>query len=522
MLSPALCALALAPDPAFATTASAISANGSHTCAITTAGGVKCWGINSYGQLGDGTTTQRTTPVDVSGLPSGVSAISAGYDHTCARTTAGGIKCWGYNVDGELGDGTATGRTTPVDVSGLPSGVSAVTAGYEDTCARTTAGGVKCWGYNGYGQLGDGTTTDSSTPVDVTGLTSGVTAISVGYYHACALTTAGGVKCWGGNSNGQLGDGTNTASLTPVDVTGLTSGVGAISASEYHTCALTTAGGVKCWGYNGNGRLGDGTTTQRNTPVDVSGLTGGVAAVSASEDHTCALTSAGGIKCWGYNASGQLGDGTTTQSRTPVDVTGFAGGGGPPPAPALGKSVNLTPVSGKVFVRLPGSSSFISLSQAGQLPTGSQIDSRYGSFKLTSATGKHRKLQSGTFSGAIVSVNQTRTGRDKGLTTFKLLLGLFPGAPSLKRCAARKASRGPLAHTASVLSAYRSRTHGRYRTRYGRASGSSVGTFWDTIVRCDGTLFKVYRGTVVVNDPVKHKTVFVRAGQKYLAQAKGK
>jgi len=299
---------------------SAIAAGGNHTCALTGGGGVKCWGRNDYGQLGDGTTTDRYTPVNVSGLASGVSAIAAGSNHTCALTAGGGVKCWGNNWDGQLGDGTTIERHAPVNVSGLASGVNAIASGKDHTCALTAGGGVKCWGYNSNGQLGDGTTIDRLTPVGVSGLASGVSAIAAGGHHTCARTTGGGVKCWGYNSNGQLGDGTNIDRYTPVDVSGLASGVSAIAAGQSHTCARTVGGGVKCWGNNFQGQLGDGTTIDRHTPVDVSGLASGVSAIAAGEIHTCARTTGGGVKCWGSNGYGQLGDGTTTDRHAPVDV----------------------------------------------------------------------------------------------------------------------------------------------------------------------------------------------------------
>jgi alpha-tubulin suppressor-like RCC1 family protein len=199
---------------------------------VTTAGGAKCWGSNTSGQLGDGTTTNRTTPVDVSGLTSNVAAVGAGGGHTCAlMTTAGGLRCWGYNGYGQLGDGAGGNqRTTPVDVSGLTSGVAAVAAGDYHTCAvMTPGGGLKCWGANYYGQLGDGTSGNQrATPVDVSGLTSGVAAVAGGVAYTCAVTTAGGLKCWGVNAYGQLGDGGNQRT-TPVWVVGFSPSVGGIA-----------------------------------------------------------------------------------------------------------------------------------------------------------------------------------------------------------------------------------------------------------------------------------------------------
>ena len=304
----------------------AIATGSEYTCALTTGGGVKCWGYNSYGQLGDGTTTDRWTPVDVNGLTSGIKAVATGFDHACALTISGGVKCWGYNYSRQLGDGTTINRLMPVDVSGLTSGVQAISAGASHTCALTISGGVKCWGANDYGGLGDGTTINRWMPVDVSGLTSGVQAIAAGLASTCALTTTGGVKCWGWNDRGQLGDGTTFTRLTPVDVSGLASGIQAIGVGWTHTCAVTMGGAVKCWGWNKYGGLGDGTTTNRLTPVDVSGLNSVIKVVAAGGGHTCALTTAGGVKCWGGNDAGQLGDGTTTNHWTPVDVSGLTGG----------------------------------------------------------------------------------------------------------------------------------------------------------------------------------------------------
>ena len=220
-----------------------------------------------------------------------------------------------------MGDGTTTDRTTPVDVSGLASGVTAIAAGVGHTCALTTGGGVKCWGDNGYGQLGDGTTTDRSTPVDVSGLASGVMAIAAGGSHTCALTTGGGVKCWGCNGYGQLGDGTTTASATPVDVSGLASGVTAIAAGMAHLCADDGRRGQVL---GGELHSASWATARRppSTPVKVNGLASGVLALAAGCRHTCALTTGGGVMSWGFNSAGQFG---VDPGWTPVDVVGFGG-----------------------------------------------------------------------------------------------------------------------------------------------------------------------------------------------------
>jgi alpha-tubulin suppressor-like RCC1 family protein len=286
-----------------------ITAGTNHTCVLTSEGGVKCWGTNEQGQLGDGTTARRTTAVDVSGLSSGVQSIAAGGYHTCAVMTGGGVKCWGFNNLGQLGDGTTTDRSVPTDVQGLLTGVSSIGGGGYHTCAVTMAGGLKCWGNNGDGQLGRGIVTPGGTaptPADVVGLTSGVLKVVGGGYHTCAVTTGGGLKCWGQNG-GQIGDGTTTRRTTPVDVSGLSAGVTSVAATFTHTCAVTSSGGVKCWGTGAFAQVGDGSyAVPRLTPTDVVGLDAGVSTVSGGNAGLCAVTAAGGVACWGSTSVGGL------------------------------------------------------------------------------------------------------------------------------------------------------------------------------------------------------------------------
>jgi len=323
---------ALDADAGASTTAAALSAGGYHTCALTRAGGAACWGLNSFGQIGDGNVSvDATVPVGVTGLSGGLAAVASGFIHSCALADAGTVKCWGDNESGQLGDGNApTDSDTPVAVSGLSEKIVALAGGVFHTCALTEAGGVRCWGKNDHGQLGNGDLgVDSAVPVAVQGLGNSVAAIAAGLYYTCAALRAGPVKCWGQNSQGQLGDGTFGADRdTPVTVGGLSGDAVALTAGEHHTCALTENGAVECWGSNTVGQLGDDTASggRSTTAVAVSGLSGGVAAIAAGGYHTCAITGSGALQCWGSNLNGQIGDGTTTDRHTPVDVDGFESG----------------------------------------------------------------------------------------------------------------------------------------------------------------------------------------------------
>jgi alpha-tubulin suppressor-like RCC1 family protein len=298
---------------------SPIAASDGHTCAINNNATVSCWGNNSYGQLGDGTTAIKTSPTAVLGL-SGVSAIATGYGHSCALKNNGTVSCWGFNGYGALGDGSTTNKSSPTAVLGL-SGVSAIATGAYHTCALKNNGTVSCWGYNGSGQLGDGTTISSNSPT-AAGL-SGVTALVAGGSQSCALKNNGTVSCWGDNLYGQLGDGTTASKVSPTAVLGLT-GVAAIATGIGHSCALKNDGSVSCWGYNGYGALGDGSTTSKTSPTAVPGLSG-VSAIATGASHTCSLKNNGSVSCWGWNNAGQLGDGTLVNKSTSTAVPGLSG-----------------------------------------------------------------------------------------------------------------------------------------------------------------------------------------------------
>jgi alpha-tubulin suppressor-like RCC1 family protein len=301
-----------------------LSAGERHTCIVSSRGGVHCWGNNENGQLGNGTMVTSNIPVEVKGLQDAVS-VKAGWKHSCALTSGGGVKCWGYNRNGELGNGKTTDSSVPVDVAGLSSGVAAIGMGDDHTCAVTAAGGVKCWGYNDFGQLGDGTKTSRSIPVDVKGLSGKAAAAAGGWGHTCILTASGGIRCWGNNKYGQLGDGSAEIRTVPVAVDGMTQGAGKVAAGWNHTCAVMGNGELRCWGWNYYGQLGDATQATQTRPVNVRRMMEDAADVASGWAHTCALTAGGGVKCWGWNKFGQLGDGTNLDSQVPLTVTGWGG-----------------------------------------------------------------------------------------------------------------------------------------------------------------------------------------------------
>jgi alpha-tubulin suppressor-like RCC1 family protein len=363
----------------------AISAGGYHTCALVVDGGVSCWGANMAGQLGTGDTCcgipygYSSVPRRVVGLGEDALSVSAGLEHTCALLSGGAVKCWGGRNSQITGCGSGCGnRAFPQDVAGLASGIVAVSAGGLHTCVLTAAGGVKCWGYNQYGQAGDGNSTGFTsdyrpTPVDVVGLTSGVVGIAAGFWHTCALTVNSEVKCWGRNDDGQLGNGAGGEilwSATPVDVCGDATctaplaGITALAAGGEviptgHTCAITAKSAVLCWGSGQPCGSGPNQFTPQTVWLDsactlpllgavgitagaldtciltltsaviclgvfppeaISGLPTDVRAVDLGGGHTCVASLGGRSYCWGDNFLGRLGDGTTVNRAQPTEV----------------------------------------------------------------------------------------------------------------------------------------------------------------------------------------------------------
>ena len=305
-----------------------IAAGNRHTLAVLSGGTVKAWGQNIFGQLGNNTSSYRNTPVSVSGA-SGGTAVAAGRDHSAALLGDGSICAWGCNYDGQLGNSSNSASDTPVPVNGI-SGVVAIAAGVSGnylsggnhTIALLSNHTVMAWGDNAYGQLGNGTTADSTIPVSVTGITN-VAAVAAGGFHSVALLSDGTVMTWGRNSSGQLGDGTNTDRNTPVVVSGIDNAV-AVAAGGTHTLAVLDDGTVMAWGEDFNGQLGDGfNNNSKNSPVSVDDIADAVA-VAAGANHSAAVLANGTIKAWGSNSHGQIGSGGFADSYSiPVTVSGI-------------------------------------------------------------------------------------------------------------------------------------------------------------------------------------------------------
>ncbi|MHB8289458.1 MAG: putative Ig domain-containing protein [Acidimicrobiales bacterium] len=301
--------------------------NPSSYCAILATGGIDCWGKNYDGQLGDGTTTDSNVPVAVTGITEAVSIANDHVSSYCTVLTTGGVSCWGNNHSGQLGNGkTLTTSDVPVAVTGVTDAVSVASDGEGSYCAVLAGGGITCWGYNGDGQGGNGTTATTGMPVVVSGITDAIRVSSDGYLSYCAVLATGAMSCWGFNGSGQLGNGTKTDSDVPVAVSGITDAVSVSGDGLDSYCAILATGHIACWGYNGVGQLGNGTTATTDVPVPVSGITDAVSLSSSSYDSNnnyCAVLATGGIDCWGQNNYGQLGNGTTVNSDVPVTVSGI-------------------------------------------------------------------------------------------------------------------------------------------------------------------------------------------------------
>lgn len=318
--------------PAGNATVRQLALGDSHTCALLISGGVSCWGLNAFGELGDGTTTSHATPVPVVGLPESIATLAAGGSTTCALSTAGAVFCWGSNFFGTIGDGTTVHRSVPTPVSGLSAGVLSIAVGDAHACAVLADHHVRCWGSNLDGQLGYGTARGDTNateadafhtvPVDVVDLAD-VTTLSAGWDHTNALRTNGSAVIWGGRKPAFDSSG---ASLTrPIPIAESLGPLKEIHAGRAHTCAIAGAGGVHCWeAFNGI-LPGIGTPRRKET------LPSTLSTIGSGSDFVCALTSDGEVGCWGSNAGGQLGDGATTGRDWYQAVAGL-----PAPASALG------------------------------------------------------------------------------------------------------------------------------------------------------------------------------------------
>ncbi len=302
-----------------------LSSGSQHNCALTSSGQAYCWGYNADGRLGDSTLVMPLIPVAV--LPLGgvaFTTVSAGGMHTCGLNSGGQAYCWGNNAWGQIGDSTTTYAASPTAVHQSGVTYTQVAAGNNHSCALDGGSGqAYCWGYGGSGALGNNSLLGSKIPVTVQQGGVSYTAVFTEYDHTCALDSGGQAYCWGNNANSQLGDGTTTTRKTPVSVSqpaGVTFATLALGTN--FSCGLTSGGQAYCWGNNQYGQIGDGTNTSRTSPTAVSQPAGVTfTSLKAEQAGACGLDGNGQTWCWGRNPWGQLGDGSTTNRNSPVAVS---------------------------------------------------------------------------------------------------------------------------------------------------------------------------------------------------------
>ena len=407
--------------------ASRVAAGDAHSLALLdTTGAVLAWGYNGSGQLGDGTLVQRMTPVptqDASGDLSAVVAIAAGRAHSLALKSDANVLSWGQNTAGQLGINSviaANKATAVTTLAGLP--ISAIACGHDHSLALRHDGGVYAWGVNESGQLGDGKTVSLKVPTQILGL-SNIIALAAGTRHSLALRNDGTVWAWGANNAGQLGDASNVARSAPVQVSGLT-GVIAIAANGEYSLALVddgsgTKGTVWAWGNNAIGQLGDGTTTNSSKAKQVVTLAGGtltagtlldIKAISAGTSHSVAIRNDGQAYAWGGNWYGQLGDGTSTNSTHPQDVSG------------TGVDVNLnlgafTPLNNVPLSALVTSNAVYLGSFSGTLP----VSVSGGTYSINGQP--YTSLSQRVSAGSTVVLRQTSSSQPRTKTTATLVVG---------------------------------------------------------------------------------------------------
>jgi alpha-tubulin suppressor-like RCC1 family protein len=297
--------------------ATSISGMASQMCASMADGSVECSG-KSYLPQGQSNVPQRFPGI------AGATAVQTGIRYNCALLATGTIECWGDNGFGQLGNGSTEDSPVPVKVSGISNAVAISTGGFH-ACALLATGSVMCWGRNRGGSLGDGSVADRHVPVEVRGITNAA-GVGAGFIQdeTCAVLTSGRVYCWGSNGSGQLGNGTHTKSALPVRVRGVTNAI-QVSAGGSHVCAVLATGGIDCWGSNDAGQLGNGTTRAAALPMRVTGIADARAVSVAARGLSCAVLRSVRVKCWGHNDKAQLGTGHPTgPSLAPIAVAGVS------------------------------------------------------------------------------------------------------------------------------------------------------------------------------------------------------